>query len=129
MKADRALVIGIVAAVVVCGAACSIAWAQEEGAPPPPGPSPWTPNATEGPFVEEGSELLRHGDEQDEEHEAWEQRIEAVGIATLAFLVATIILGLMRRRSPRAMLKWHVRLAIVTLVLALVHLLWSMLDH
>jgi len=114
--------------VVACVAVCGIVWAQEE-APAEGPPWPETPNATQGPYVWEGSELLWHGHEEHEEHQAWEQWIVALDITALAFLVATIVLGLIRRRSPRAMLKWHVRLAIVTLVLALAHATLVILKH
>ena len=49
--------------------------------------------------------------------------IEPLGAATFALLVATVCLGLFRRRSPKAMLAWHKRLGIGTLIVAACHAL------
>lgn len=49
--------------------------------------------------------------------------IEPLGAATFALLVATVCLSLFRRRSPKAMLTWHKRLGIVTLIVATCHAL------
>ncbi len=51
----------------------------------------------------------------------WGSLVKPFGIATLTLLLATAAFGLLRRRKPRLLLKWHKRLAITTVVVALAH--------
>ena len=51
----------------------------------------------------------------------WSDLIEPAGIATLVLLMLTGLAGLLRKRSPGFLLKWHKRLAVSTMVAALVH--------
>jgi drug/metabolite transporter (DMT)-like permease len=47
--------------------------------------------------------------------------IQPVGITTLASLIRTIILALIRKRKPRLLFRWHWIQAFMTLGLAVVH--------
>ena len=60
---------------------------------------------------------------------SWGSLVKPFGTATLTLLVATAALGLLRRREPRRMLKWHKRLAITTVVVALTHAALVILFH
>ncbi|MFH0965128.1 MAG: hypothetical protein V2A58_14105 [Planctomycetota bacterium] len=51
----------------------------------------------------------------------WVKLVVPLGIATLALLITTVTLGLLVRRKPRVILRWHKRLGIATLVVALCH--------
>lgn len=59
----------------------------------------------------------------------WGGLTKPFGIATLALLLVTAALGLLRRRKPRLLLKWHKRLAITTVVVALAHAALVILFH
>jgi len=48
--------------------------------------------------------------------------IKPVGIAAFSCLVLTVAAALLRRKKPKLLFKWHKRLGIVTLVLAVTHL-------
>jgi YHS domain-containing protein len=49
--------------------------------------------------------------------------IKPVGIAAFSCLVLTVAAALLRRKKPKLLFKWHKRLGIVTLVLAVIHLI------
>lgn len=55
--------------------------------------------------------------------------IKPVGILTLLSLVTTVLMGVFRRKSPKLLFKWHKRMAITTLVLALVHVVLIVIGH
>lgn len=55
--------------------------------------------------------------------------VKPAGIATLSCLVLTVATALLRRKKPRLLLKWHKRLGIATLVLALIHLTLVLIAH
>jgi YHS domain-containing protein len=55
--------------------------------------------------------------------------IKPVGILTLALIVLTVLAGLLRRKNPKFLLKWHKRLGIITLVSALIHATLVLLTH
>ena len=55
--------------------------------------------------------------------------IKPVGILTLLSLVTTVLVGVFRRKSPKLLFKWHKRMAITTLVLALVHVVLIVIAH
>lgn len=55
--------------------------------------------------------------------------IKPAGIATLSCLILTVAAGLWRRKKPKLLLKWHKRLGIATLVLALIHLFLVLIAH
>ena len=48
--------------------------------------------------------------------------IKPVGIAAFSCLALTVAAGLLRRKNPKLLFKWHKRLGIITLVLAVIHL-------
>ena len=47
--------------------------------------------------------------------------IKPMGIITLSLLVLTVLVGLLRRKKPKLLLKWHKRLDIITLISAFIH--------
>jgi len=49
--------------------------------------------------------------------------IKPFGLATFSCLVLTVAAALLRRKNPKLLFKWHKRLGIVTLVLAVIHLI------
>ena len=51
------------------------------------------------------------------------QLIKPVGIAAFSCLVLTVAAGFLRRKNPKLLFKWHKRLGIVTLALAVIHLI------
>ena len=64
------------------------------------------------------------------EHEfALGNLIKPMGITTLSLLVLTVLSGLFRRKRPKLLLKWHKRLAIITLVSALIHATLVLIAH
>jgi len=52
--------------------------------------------------------------------------VEPTGIAALALLLLTSSAGLFMRKNPKLLFKWHKRLAITTLAMALTHALLAM---
>ncbi|MHC4494988.1 MAG: hypothetical protein ACYSYM_04105 [Planctomycetota bacterium] len=55
--------------------------------------------------------------------------IKPVGIAAFSCLVLTVAAALLRRKKPKFLFKWHRRLGIVTLVLAVIHLILVLIAH
>lgn len=55
--------------------------------------------------------------------------IKPVGIATFSCLVLTVAVALLRRKNPKFLFKWHKRLGIATLVLAVIHLTLVLIAH
>ena len=55
--------------------------------------------------------------------------IKPVGITTLSLLVLTVLSGLFRRKRPKLLLKWHKRLAIITLISAFTHAILVLIAH
>ncbi|MHC4905579.1 MAG: YHS domain-containing protein [Planctomycetota bacterium] len=55
--------------------------------------------------------------------------VKPMGIVTLVLVVLTVSAGLLRRKSPKFLLKWHKRMGILTLISALIHALLVLLTH
>jgi hypothetical protein len=55
--------------------------------------------------------------------------IKPVGVLALTLLAATVSLGILRRKKPKLLLKWHKRLGIATLIVALIHLIIVLIAH
>ncbi len=55
--------------------------------------------------------------------------IKPVGIATFSCLVLTVSAALLRRKNPKFLFKWHKRVGIATLVLAMIHLILVLIAH
>ena len=55
--------------------------------------------------------------------------IKPVGIAAFSFLALTVAAGLLRRKKPKLLFKWHKRLGVVTLVLAVIHLILVLIAY
>jgi hypothetical protein len=55
--------------------------------------------------------------------------IRPAGILTFSLLVLTVTVGLLRRKRPKLLFKWHKRLGIATLVAAALHLLVILMAH
>ena len=55
--------------------------------------------------------------------------IKPVGIAAFSCLVLTVAAALLRRKKPKLLFKWHRRLGIVTLVLAVIHLILVLIAY
>jgi len=55
--------------------------------------------------------------------------VKPAGITTLTLLFATALAGLLRRKKPKFLLKWHKRLAVTTLVLAIIHVTLVLTAH
>ena len=55
--------------------------------------------------------------------------IKPVGIAAFSCLVLTVAAALLRRKKPKLLFKWHKRLGIVTLVLAVTHLVIVLIAY
>ncbi len=55
--------------------------------------------------------------------------IKPAGIATLSCLVLTVAAALLRRKNPKFLFKWHKRLGIAALLLALLHLILVLIAH
>jgi hypothetical protein len=55
--------------------------------------------------------------------------IKPVGIAAFSCLVLTVAAALLRRKKPKLLFKWHKRLGIVTLVLAVTHLILVLIAY
>jgi YHS domain-containing protein len=55
--------------------------------------------------------------------------IKPVGIATFSCLVLTVAAALLRRKNPKFLFKWHKRLGIATVVLAVIHLILVLIAH
>ena len=52
-----------------------------------------------------------------------------MGIMTLVLVILTVSAGLLRRRKPKLLLKWHKRLGILTLITALIHAALVLFTH
>jgi hypothetical protein len=57
------------------------------------------------------------------------QYVEPFGLATLSLLIVTFCFGLFRKENPKVLLKWHKRLACVTIIAASCHATLVMLAH
>jgi hypothetical protein len=57
------------------------------------------------------------------------QLIKPVGIAAFSCLALTVVAGLLRRKKPKLLFRWHKRLGIVTLVLAVTHLILVLIAY
>lgn len=55
--------------------------------------------------------------------------VKPMGIVTLAMIILTVSAGLLRRKKPKFLLKWHKRMGILTLAFALIHALLVLLTH
>ena len=55
--------------------------------------------------------------------------VEPMGITTLSLLVVTACLGFFRKKSPRILLAWHKRLAVLTIISAAGHATLVFLTH
>ncbi|MHC4926189.1 MAG: YHS domain-containing protein [Planctomycetota bacterium] len=55
--------------------------------------------------------------------------VKPMGIVTLVLIILTVSAGLLRRKKPKLLLKWHKRLGIITLFTALIHALLVLLTH
>lgn len=55
--------------------------------------------------------------------------IKPVGILTLLSLVTTVLMGVFRRKNPKLLFKWHKRMGVTTLLLALVHVVLIVIAH
>ena len=55
--------------------------------------------------------------------------IKPMGIATLSLLILTFLMGIFRRKKPKLLLKWHKRLGITTLIVAITHALLVLFTH
>jgi hypothetical protein len=55
--------------------------------------------------------------------------IKPVGILTLLSLATTVLMGVFRRKNLKLLFKWHKRLGVATLVLALVHVTLILVAH
>jgi len=55
--------------------------------------------------------------------------IKPVGIAAFSCLALTVTAALLRRKKPKLLFKWHKRLGIVTLVLAVIHLILVLIAY
>ncbi len=55
--------------------------------------------------------------------------VKPMGIVSLALIVLTVSVALLRRKKPKLLLKWHKRLGIITLISALIHALLVLLTH
>ena len=54
---------------------------------------------------------------------------EPMGITTLLLLAVTACLGFFRKKSPRILLAWHKRLAVLTIIAAVCHATLVFLTH
>jgi hypothetical protein len=52
-----------------------------------------------------------------------------MGIAAISLLILTGLMGIFRRRKPKLLLKWHKRLGITTLIVAIIHALLVLFTH
>ncbi len=57
------------------------------------------------------------------------QLVKPAGITTLSLLIITVSAGLLRRKKPKLLLKWHKRFGIITLVSAIVHAVLVLIFH
>ena len=55
--------------------------------------------------------------------------VEPMGITTLSLLVVTACFGFFRKKSPRILLAWHKRLAVLTIISAVCHATLVFLSH
>jgi YHS domain-containing protein len=55
--------------------------------------------------------------------------VKPMGIVTLILVILTVSAGLLRRKKPKFLLKWHKRLGILTLITALIHAILVLLTH
>jgi YHS domain-containing protein len=55
--------------------------------------------------------------------------VEPMGITTLSLLAVTACLGFFRKKSPRILLAWHKRLAVITIISAACHTTLVFLSH
>jgi hypothetical protein len=78
-----------------------------------------------------------HAHEQDSTHDHHEQSVQLalsrfvkpMGIATLTVVILTVLSGLLRRKNPKFLLKWHKRLGVAVLVFAIVHATLVLITH
>ena len=69
------------------------------------------------------------GHDDHEEDELGGELIEVMGVTTLTLLIATACAGLFVRKNPRVLLRWHKRLALVTVLSAACHVALVVLFH
>ncbi|RKY03998.1 MAG: hypothetical protein DRP56_10645 [Planctomycetota bacterium] len=55
--------------------------------------------------------------------------VKPMGIVTLVLITLTVGAGLLRRRKPKFLLKWHKRMGILTLIVAFIHAILVLLTH
>ena len=55
--------------------------------------------------------------------------VKPMGIVTLTMIILTVSAGLLRRKKPKFLLKWHKRLGVLTLITALIHATLVLLTH
>lgn len=55
--------------------------------------------------------------------------VKPMGITTLSLLVVTACLGFFRKKSPRILLAWHKRIAVLTIISAACHATLVFLTH
>ena len=72
---------------------------------------------------ESGHEHARHG------HLEWADLAKPMGITTFSLLAITASLGLLMKRKPRVLRKWHHRAAALTLISAACHATLVILFH
>ena len=57
------------------------------------------------------------------------QYVEPFGLATLSLLFVTFCCGFFMKKNPKVLLKWHKRVAYVTIIVASCHATLVMLAH
>ena len=57
------------------------------------------------------------------------QFVEAFGLVTFSLLFVTFCFGFFMKKNPKTLLKWHKRLAYVTIIVASCHATLVMLAH
>lgn len=105
----------VIAWAAVAGALVTV-WADQQAGPQR---VPWdaaTPDGTLGPFIIERASEAGAFRQQEAAPPRW---AVPLSIATVALLAATVVLGLLARKGRDTMARWHLWLAVVTVVLVL----------
>ena len=55
--------------------------------------------------------------------------VKPMGIVTLVLIILAVSAGLLRRKNPKLLLKWHKRLGVLILITAFIHAILVLLTH